>query len=265
MSLSRPPLFSLDERTLLYSQRKLDRWYKGPLGQRFLNLQRTMIGRYADRIFGDYLLQIGSCSDVVLHDDLLIRQKFMLCAQAEPCSRSAARVDPLRLPFENASMDAVLVHHTTEYVNNPHLLFKELSRVLSYHGYFILVGFNPWSLWGVYSHFVGLFSKESPWRSHGIAPSRAEDWLRLLDFNIIAVDEGPYIPLKRTNRYLPRLKTMERWAKKLRLPGGTFYVIIAQKEVAPLTPERKRWRPKPLVGLGSPEPGYYGQVPDRNK
>ena len=68
------------------------------------------------------------------------------------------------LPIATQSIDLVLLPHVLEFAEEPHAVLREVDRVMMPEGRLVIVGFNPWSLWGMRSA-LGLRRK---WRSeHG--------------------------------------------------------------------------------------------------
>ena len=47
------------------------------------------------------------------------------------------------------TIDAVLLPHTLEFAADPYSIVREVDRVLAGEGQLIVLGFRPWSLWGL--------------------------------------------------------------------------------------------------------------------
>lgn len=157
------------------------------------------------------------------------------------------------LPFPAASLDLVVMPHALELARDPHLVLREVERVLVPDGRLLITGLNPTSLWGMRQRLGRVR------RGIGIAPGRdlylprsggfigywrLRDWLRLLSFEIDAGRFGGYRPPCRSERWLQRFAWMDavgdRWWPVL----GAVYFIAAVKRV----------RGMRLVGLARREP-----------
>jgi hypothetical protein len=127
----------------------------------------------------------------------------------------------------------------------------EADRVLGAEGQLIVLGFSPFSFWGVRG--AASLTGFPPGLQRMIAASRVRDWLALLSYEILTVKP-----------YLYRMPRALRAAPETAVPGilrrGWFnpwpaagYLIKARKRVYTLTPIRPRLRERPRVwGLAKP-------------
>ncbi|HSC69504.1 MAG TPA: methyltransferase, partial [Cellvibrio sp.] len=90
---------------------------------------------------------------------------------------------------------------------------------------------------------------------------RLMDWLKLVDMEPIAVYKGFFRPPLPQENAIKHLQWVERWGKRLHLPWGGFYMVVARKDHIPLTPIKPSWQGyRPLPGLAvtrilGPAPG----------
>ena len=68
------------------------------------------------------------------------------------------------------------------------------------------------------------------------------DWLTILDMEPIVVRQGFYRPPFQSSWSIKYLHWLERWGKKLRLPWGGFYFIVARKDHYAMTPLKPDWQ-----------------------
>jgi SAM-dependent methyltransferase len=89
---------------------------------------------------------------------------------------------PDALAITADSIDAVLLPHTLELVDDPHAVLREVDRVLRPDGNLVVLGFNPWGWWGL-RHAL---SRQGfpPRGQRMISDGRLSDWLRLLEFRV---------------------------------------------------------------------------------
>lgn len=229
----------------------LHAWYATELGQAVLAVEQRLLDRSLTDCFGYFLLQLGVDSQLDLFGDSRVQRCFKAgpivppsAATAGPCRSHFVRCDFAELPFECDSIDAIVVHHVLEFAANPHAVLRELHRVLVPRGRIVLVGFNPWSLFGVRMMLARL-RNNSVWNNHLLSAVRMHDWLQLLGFDTERTDYGFHrLPLQRTARWgaTANDRLSRYW------PLGGVYAITATKSVAQFIPMKPRWSaPKPVL------------------
>ena len=133
--------------------------------------------------------------------------------------------------------------------DNVHQLLREVDRVLVPGGGVIIVGFNPFSLWGIARLLLGKgrFKQDMPWLARFWSPYRVTDWLQLLNFDVS--------PLETRFRLLPSMahrSSVDRqeggpvsawrsWLSGVLNPLGGVYVLSAKKRQTMITPVKPRW------------------------
>ena len=220
-------------------------WLDGDLGAHVLAAERALLETKLPGLYGFHLMQLGISDRVRLYDSSMIRPKFTLGRFADARGPSAC-AEPEHLPIEPDSVDVALLHHVLEYSAQPHQLLREAARVVVPHGHLLIVGFNPWSLFGLRAAATRRFG-HPVWGGATLAPRRVKDWLALLDFAVDDVQCGFHsLPLDHAPT-LARLAPIERAATRWSLPCGGVYLIHARKQLSPLTPVRpllRRVRPR---------------------
>ena len=216
------------------------RWFQTRQGSEVLAAERAIVAPILSRLFGYHILQVGCNEECSLIEDSPVGHKIIFA----PAWRSGARhpiADNEDLPLATDSMDVVVVHHALDFTDDSHRLLREVTRVLRPGGQMLIIGFNPYSLWG----FWKLFKRKIniPWRGRFISKGRLSDWLQLLSLQIDSVDYGlHFLPLKYfcLLQLAPR---MERFGSSINSPLGGAYFILCVKQVLPITPILPRWRP----------------------
>ncbi len=225
-------------------------WFESPLGMALLEQEREALDDALQCVFGYHLLQLGVSGRLGLSGESRISHHFLLHPNTEAGYQIGARADFNHLPLAAESIDAVILHHTLDYSQSPHHLLREAARVVIPRGHLLVVGFNPWSLWGFCASIMRFFSAKPRWRFQYLRKGRLLDWLALVDMEAIAVYQGFYRPPMPQAGAIKYLQWMERWGKRLRLPWGGFYLIVARKDHISLTPIKPAWRQyRPLRGL----------------
>ncbi len=225
-------------------------WFASPLGKALVEAEQQAIADATHSVFGYHLLQLGISGQLDLTEASRISHRFALHPRPEPNTRLSALADFNHLPLPTETLDAVLLHHVLDFSQSPHHLLREATRVVIPRGHLIIVGFNPWSLWGIGSRLAQLFSCKARWRHQYLRLGRLLDWLKLLDVEPIDIYQGFFPPPLPQEGAIKHLQWMERWGKRWHLPWGGFYLIVARKDHVALTPIKPTWyRYRPLRGL----------------
>jgi SAM-dependent methyltransferase len=220
-------------------------WWKSPLGKALLANETDLLEPTLARIFGYHFLQLGVSEHSMLEASP-IGHKLLFRPQYD-AGKSLPVANNEALPLQSDSVDAVLIHHALEYTADSHRLLRESARVLMPGGKLLIIGFNPLSSWGVRK--LCRWRNTRPWDAHTISSSRVQDWLKLLDFSVDKIEHCAYLlPLKHT-RFVNAAPRFEAFGRRYKAPVGAVYVIVACKQVMPVTPIQPRWSklPKPVL------------------
>lgn len=229
-------------------------WFSSDLGRAVLAEEQSELDTVLQDLFGYHLLQMGVDPGLdVTGSSRITHRVTVACDDARATNLSPLIADYRQLPLASESVDLVVLHHALDFSSTPHQLLREAQRVLIPRGYLVIVGFNPWSGFGLVRNFARLFSRHAIWRHQSLRLGRLLDWLQLLDLEADEVQRGFYRPPLKHPGALRRLQWLDRWGKKLHLPGGAFYCVLACKDVAGAIPVKPRWetRANRLPGLGA--------------
>jgi SAM-dependent methyltransferase len=157
------------------------------------------------------------------------------------------------LPFPSDSIDAILLPHTLELVEDPYAVLREAERVLCAEGCLMICGFNPWSGWGARRLFARLLRRPPfpPGTRRVLAERRLRDWMALLDFEIADV-YGYLGNMPVAGRRHPDDPPYEYRSRSALTAGG--YLLKARKRVQTLTLVRPRRRALKRVLVPASEP-----------
>lgn len=230
-------------------------WLAGALGQRVYALERKLVAEALTQVFGWQLLQIGEWGeDLGLLAGARTQRKAVLGQEVLTGIHSGvmyirSRLDALAIASD--SVDAVLLPHTLEYAANPHELLREVERILPGDGQLIILGFRPFSSWGLRNLFAR--SGFPPGTERFIAEHRLRDWLKLLGFEV--TDARRYLFTWPWGRTAPRRQRfLEQSGNALWPLFAGAYLLRARKRVYTLTPVQPRWRTRTQVVGGLIEP-----------
>jgi SAM-dependent methyltransferase len=161
--------------------------------------------------------------------------------------------DSAALPFKADCIDLILLMHTLDFAADPQPILREVERVLIPEGRLILVGLNPWSLYGLWG-LLPRRREQAPWCGHFYSATKLRDWLSVLGLFVESCDYRGFRPPLQQTRLLERLALMERVGRRVFPFLGAARVIVARKRVATLTPLKPRWPSR-----GGLVPGKLGE------
>ena len=144
--------------------------------------------------------------------------------------------EPQHLPVASDSVDAVILPHTLDFAPNPHQVLREVERALIPEGRVVIIGFNPFSLWGLWRQF-GRWRGAVPWCANFVSYPRLNDWLTLMGLDIERTDVMEFRPPTRTRR----LESVERVGRRVWPMLAGIYAVRAVKRVSRVTPLQPRW------------------------
>ncbi|MGK2915521.1 MAG: class I SAM-dependent methyltransferase [Porticoccaceae bacterium] len=216
-------------------------WLATPAGRHLIDKQQASCREHLAGLGGYRLAQLGISPECGLLDNFDQLHKFSLFPESTPGISAICDFDALPLPAE--SIDIVLLHHALDFSPNPHQVLKEAARVVIPGGHIVLFGFNPLSWTGIAKWAAIFLSDHMIWRHHSLRAVRVTDWLQLLGFQ----------PLPLQSAWRTRADSQASsdgdWPRKLLPAGfrpnwGRFYLIVARKQVARLTPIKQGgWSP----------------------
>lgn len=202
-------------------------WFHSPLGEYLLARERAWLDQVVPDIFGFHAVQLG-----LPQFDLLRESRIAHRVTVNPEGNAEAGVGVVaqwyELPFEAQSIDLCLLPHVLEFSENPHEILREIDRVLRPEGRVLILGFNPWSLFGTRRLFS---SKGFPWQGQFVSLVRMKDWLQLLGFEASAGRLTCYIPPCESTIWQKRWGFMESVGDRWWGVGGGVYMLEAIKRV----------------------------------
>ena len=210
------------------------RWTETPATQRLLALESSWLSDWLVQLRGQKLLYTGidKAPSHITKAEMRHRFCFEMPWQRQSTSFQA-QVSEYRWPLADAVVDLVILQHTLDFTAKPHQVLREASRVLCSGGYIVILGFNPYSSWGI-SRWIRQFSKELPWSTNPVAGKRLEDWLRLLDFRMefhgTAGLSWPFL-----YHDWSWLQGLDIKLAETRILPGAVQMIIARKTIAGMT------------------------------
>ena len=228
-------------------------WYASPLGQRLAETEKQLLDRYLPNLFGYYLLQcgnpvaeLGEMSEKWLQNSR-VPSRFIIDYVLNQQLSCVSYHD--RLPVKSDSLDLVILPHTLDFAVDPHLVLREVERVLIPEGHVVILSFSALSSWNL-CRKLPLLKQSLPQNAQFFSAYRIMDWLGLLGFDVIH-RRGYFQQLPLQNEKLhQRSAFLTRLGQRLWPNLGAGYMLVARKRVETLTPIRPRWRARRRVVTG---------------
>lgn len=227
---------------------ELRAWFNTKVGKNYRQAESRLLTKALRENFRTQVLQIGRLGWEEDYKDAIKFAHFSVVdrlPEAAPCFSSIqAQADAL--PIDSHSIDIVILPHLLEFEPDPHQVLREVNRVLKPEGILLLLGFNPWAIWHIPSHFPKMRDR-TPWNGRFISRYRMVDWLNLLNFDIEHSQGCCLIPvLSSAHESAWRRRMFARIGACLPcLPGA--YFVMGVKRVAGATPVGLSWKLKPRI------------------
>ena len=192
-----------------------------------------MLHDQLQELCGYHLMQVGVTGEDLLGLSFRHSHKFYMDSARGTGVNLVA--DSEQLPLPSDTIDTAVLHHALEFSHDPHRVLSEVARVVTPGGHVILIVLNPLSFFGFVGFLRAGSRRQKIWQHQGLRQSRLNDWLRLLGLQPVRVFRGCHRLPVQLRGWLDRVQVMKPFEGKLPV-GGSFYVIVARKQVAPLTP-----------------------------
>lgn len=235
-------------------RRELCDWFSRFPGQSLLAVEAHALRAVWPSLFGITAVQLGCLGPVDLLEDCNAPVRTLFDLPDMPGS-AVSRICglPEYLPFDQRSIDLMLLPHTLEFATDPHQVLREVSRVLSPEGHLVILGFNPFSFWGL-RRVLTRRHRSAPWNGDFLHLARLKDWLKLLDFDPVQGRMLYYRPPLASEKTMERLRFLERAGDRWWPMTGAVYLMVAKKRVPGMMLLRPEWRKTPAFGRALARP-----------
>jgi SAM-dependent methyltransferase len=210
---------------------ELSNWYRTALGQELISQERELISRAISGRFGTSMAQLDSGYHEALFEKRLFGSGIIVSQLENRALCPVVCAKPESLPFEPESLDMLVMHHTLDICENPYQAVREAAIALKSGGLLIVVGFNPYSLWGLRSVIQSRKQGIGIWNSRFIRSGRVEDWMHLLDFELERHEKHGFIPPYRRMSWMKKFNFFQRIQQRIFPFTGSVYLLVGYKRV----------------------------------
>ncbi len=187
---------------------------KGAAGNLLFQAEVFGLGKILPEIFGYHLLQLGGSARCEFLRATPIKNKIYFNTDHNATIRGNFH----ELPFVFNSIDLVVAPHVLEFSKDPQKILSEIYHVLIPDGTLIIIGFNPFSLWGLLRR----------WQGRYISAGKVQRWLTHMGFRIILQESLFFRPPLQSKSALRKTLFMESMGPMLWPDCGAIYVIVAK-------------------------------------
>jgi SAM-dependent methyltransferase len=214
-------------------------WLQTPLGAYLLAQERRWLDEVTPDIFGYHAIQLGLPKFDLLRESRIVHRVIVAPESLGQPNSNYVQAQFHELPFDALSVDLCLMPHVLEFSENPHEVLREIDRVLRPEGRVLVLGFNPWSLFGTRKVWA---SKGFPWKGQFVSLVRIKDWLQLLGLEPASGRLACYIPPCETEKWQRRFGFMEPVGDRWWGVAGGVYMLEAIKRVQGMRLIAPPWR-----------------------
>jgi SAM-dependent methyltransferase len=227
---------------------QLATWFRRPIGQAVEACERQWLDEILPQIFGYHALAVEPPWSLSPLQSSRIGHRILVSHHRQPLGEGVPLLAAAEaLPLASRSLDLVVLVHTLEGSPHPHALLREVDRLLIPEGHLVIIGFDPWSLWGAVN-LLPRWRAELPQPLSLLSRQRVTDWLALLGYRLTA-SATIALPLPPWG-WLPPPRLQRWWP----LSHGAW-LLVARKQISTVTPIRPRWRTRrPFFGSKVAQP-----------
>ncbi len=222
----------------------LHQWYKSDYSKKLDEMVWDIIKAYLKRLPISNFVPIGLPLNSEKPFNISMGQQISLVSE-----QSHLKLDDLAaqdyLPLESDSKSCLVYFHLLDVLNSPYQMLREANRVLDDSGYLIVVGFNPYSLYGLcrsLSYPLNSLTQTVPWSLKSYSHKRLNSWLRVLEFIPCDMQSVGVVPPLLGQYSEKALELVQPKVSRYTTMGGMVQISLYRKNLAPVTPIQSRWR-----------------------
>lgn len=218
-------------------------WSQTNLGKYIIDLESEKVNQIINRVPGIKILQLGALRGAKW---LNLNRKFQSIV-LDTLDRSSSDCNVFgkfeSLPFSSESMDVVILRHTLEATTNPQGVLHEAERILSPDGYLVILGFNPYSFFGVL-RVAEKYSETGEWEGRSLSIGRIKDWFAVLGLDLTEEERVKLSHKVIKDEYGKKFEFLGSLADYSLSVQSGVYILMARKRIIPLSLQKSSWREK---------------------
>ena len=239
---------------------ELQNWTETALGQSLIRDEAQQLAVLLNKLYGPMGIQLGALGfRTFMQHSSTVHHVFAIDepSQANEINpETVVACNAEAMPFDAKSVSVLLLPHVLEFSPDPHQVLRESARALVPEGHLVLMGFNPFSLWGL-RRFLGRLtdSPESvPWGGRFFTLARVKDWISVLGFEVVSGSSAYYLPPIKSEAIRSKLQFWQKAGARWWPICAAVYILVARKREIGMTPIVPRWKKKKRLAPGLAEP-----------
>jgi SAM-dependent methyltransferase len=214
-------------------------WYKKPLGQLLHQLENAELQPLLSPKRNHCVLQLGGHALLPILKTNPMAQHFGITQNYNKGPHDTfIHAAFSQLPIATESIHHVILWHALETTSHPQIILNEAWRTLTPDGQLLILGFNPWSLWGIRR----LFGQHNPpWNRYFHSAQIICDWAIQQGAELTTAKSFFFRPPLQNPALMYKLSWLEAVGLWLWPYMGGIYLLNIQKRVPPLTFAHSRW------------------------
>ena len=160
-------------------------WFFTPKGRLLKKQEAAYLKKSITVSCKQVIVQIGALGWEDEYLDCSTYDQFYVLDDEQTAWYKAKQIKSLSyaLPFQQESVDLIILPHILEFSDNKHELLREVDRILKPEGKLVILGFNPWNIY-INLQYIKYREKGAPWVPSLISRTKISDWLNLLNFEV---------------------------------------------------------------------------------
>jgi SAM-dependent methyltransferase len=218
-----------------------DAWFETLYGDYIVNAEAELLKLWLKQLFGYRMVLLGArlpVWDACTREGHIRQRIWINRTHAQDQMRCDILSSMSALPVHSDCVDLVILFHALDSAEDPRRLIREVERILIPEGRVIILGFNPYSLLGVWRMLGRRHSSKEMGAHLKVGCRQLNEWLSLLGMEIEEKNYFSFRPPVQKQATLEKMAFMEAAGQKLWPSSGGVYAIQAVKKVATLTPFR---------------------------
>lgn len=235
---------------------ELRSWFAGPMGRATMQHEKALVDSLLNDYHGSSILYLSPVADALPNVASPFRSVYRVYRNVDDESHEFSaekaaqegeqgRFLPPRksivsafdaLPFDDESIDIVVLHHVLEFTQEPQAMLKEAARITNASGHIAIIAFNPASVAGIWSMVWGRVRRSSVSYRRPLLAYRLKDWMTFLDLTHLKTHylchTLPFLSIQRFS-WVDRIG---RWFERVNMPCSSIHCLVARKDKAAMRP-----------------------------
>lgn len=221
--------------TSLWHIRQTSPYWTSASGLAQLAWEQKILNTFSENVFGYYavtlelnalhLLEHSSIPNILRMDSA---SQEKICRSLSPNQKNPVNIliDLHHWPFDDDSLDYIVLPHVLEFSDNPHSILREAHRCLRAGGYLSITAFNPHSFLGLQAGHIKLGH-----RHQWLTRRCLLDWMQLLNLYPDRGAFGQWRPMTQHFKLFNRLAWLDKAGERWWPQGANIFALRVVKRV----------------------------------